>query len=183
MLDKELHVDDNASYSTTTDEKGIIISVSKDFEEISGYAKEELMGKNHNIVRHPDMPKIIFKIMWETLEKNEKFVGYVKNHAKNGEYYWMANKTYLLAREKSGKCKYFSYKGSMSTRAKHYMTTWYAELLEEERKGGIEASQKYMDEYLKYRGVSFNEYMETFLDGSGLLKVGFFMARKLFSSK
>jgi len=45
----------------------------------------------------------------------------------------------------------------------------------------MEASQKYLDEYLAYRGVSFNEYMETFLDASGLLKVGFFMARKLLS--
>ncbi len=180
MLTKELTTDENASYSTTTNEKGIIVSVSKDFETISGYSKAELIGKNHNIVRHPDMPKIIFKKMWDTLENNNEFVGFIFNHAKEGGYYWLANKTYLFSKEKDGTCKYFSYKSPMSVRARHYMTTLYLKLLEEEKKGGLEASEAYLNKYLQFRGVSFDEYMKTFLDGSGLLKTGFFMARKLF---
>lgn len=182
MLTKELEVDEAASYSTSTDEKGIIISVSKDFEELSRYTKTELIGANHHILRHPAMPKIIFKKMWTALNEGRGFVGFVINHAKDGRYYWLANKVYLFSKNDKGGCKYFSYKSAMSTRAKFHMEKLYSHLLEEERKGGIEASEKYLEEYLNFRGVSFDEYMKTFLDGSGLVKTSFFMVRKLFSS-
>ncbi|UPT77885.1 PAS domain-containing protein [Sulfurovum sp. XGS-02] len=181
MLTKELHVDRHASYSSSTDENGIIISVSTDFENLSGYSKNELKGKNHNIVRHPDMPRIIFKMIWDALERGEESISYVFNHAKDGGYYWLANRTYLFSRDDQGRARYFSYKSAMSSRAKHHMLKLYTKLLEEEKKGGIEASEKYLTEYLEFRGVTFNEYMKTFLDNSGLVKTGFFMARKLFS--
>jgi len=182
MLTKELYIDEQLSYSTTTNEKGIIVSISKDFEKISGYQKHELIGKDHNIVRHPDMPKIIFKLMWNALENRQEFIGFIFNHAKDGGYYWLANKTYLFSKEKDGSCKYFSYKSAMSSRAKHYMAKLYATLLQKEKEGGIEASEQYLNEYLSFRGVTFNEYMKTFLDGSGIMKTGFFMARKLFGA-
>ena len=182
MLTKEIHPNNQKSYSTSTNEKGIIVSVSDDFQELSGYSKTELLGKNHNIVRHPDMPKIIFKKMWDTLNNGDEFVGFIFNHAKDGGYYWLANKTYLFSREKDGSCKYFSYKSPMSSRARHYMTKLYATLLEEEKKGGIEASEVYLNKYLDFRGVTFDEYMKTFLDGGGVLKTGFFVARKLFGA-
>lgn len=182
MLTKELVVNINSSYATSTNKDGIIISISKDFEEISGYTKNELLGKNHNIVRHPDMPQIIFKLMWESLENGDEFIGFILNHSKNGEYYWLATKTYLFSKDKDGRRKYFSYKYAMSSRARHHMSKLYATLLKEEKEGGIEASEIYLYEYLAFRGVSFDEYMKTFLDGSGLFKTGFFMARKLFGS-
>ncbi|QOR61234.1 PAS domain-containing protein [Sulfurovum sp. ST-21] len=182
MLTKELKVSEDGSYSTSTNQDGIIVSVSADFEKISGYTKSELIGKNHNIVRHPDMPKIIFKKMWDALENGEEFIGFIFNHAKDGGYYWFANRVYLFSRDKDGGCKYFSYKSPMSPRARHCMTKLYATLLEEEKKGGIEASEKYLEEYLAFRGVTFDEYVKTFLDGTGLFKTGFFMARKLFGS-
>ncbi|WP_373028171.1 PAS domain-containing protein [Sulfurovum sp.] len=181
MLTKELKVDKDASYSSSTDQNGIIISVSTDFENLSGYSKNELKSKNHNIVRHPDMPKIIFKKMWDALNRGEESITYVFNHGKDGGYYWLANRTYLFSRDDQGGARYFSYKSVMSSRAKHYMLKLYARLLDEEKKGGIEASEKYLSEYLEFRGVTFDEYMKTFLDNSGFVKTGFFMARKLFS--
>jgi len=180
MLTKEIIPNEEKSYSTSTNELGIITSASDEFIELSGYSKQELIGKNHNIVRHPDMPKVIFKQMWSTLKNGDEFIGFIFNHAKDGGYYWLANKTYLFSKNKDGGCKYFSYKFPMSARARHYMSTFYASLLKEEKKGGIEASEKYMKEYLNFRGVTFDEYMKTFLDGGGLLKTGFFIARKLF---
>ncbi|HIQ46268.1 MAG TPA: PAS domain S-box protein, partial [Sulfurovum sp.] len=92
MLTKEIFPDEEKSYSTSTNEKGIINSVSDEFVALSGYSKQELLGKDHNIVRHPDMPKIIFKKMWTALENGEEFVGFIFNHAKDGGYYWLANK-------------------------------------------------------------------------------------------
>ena len=72
-----------------TDLKGIITYSNRKFCEIAGYDKSELIGKNHNIVRHPDMPKAAFRDLWETLQKGESWTGTVKNLRKDGRYYWV----------------------------------------------------------------------------------------------
>ena len=72
-----------------TDLKGIITYSNRKFCEISGYSKSELMGKNHNIVRHPDMPKSAFANMWKTIQNGKSWTGMVKNLRKDGKYYWV----------------------------------------------------------------------------------------------
>lgn len=72
-----------------TDPKGIITFVNDKFCEISGYTKDELVGKSHNIVRHPDMPKSLFKELWETVNTKKTFKGIIKNKKKNGEEYYV----------------------------------------------------------------------------------------------
>ncbi len=72
-----------------TDLKGIITYANHIFCEISGYDDNELVGKPHSIVRHPDMPKAVFKELWESLEKTGKWEGYVKNLRKDNGYYWV----------------------------------------------------------------------------------------------
>jgi PAS domain S-box-containing protein len=75
--------------SSTTDLKGKIIDVSDAFCNISGYTREELIGKPHNIIRHPDMPKSAFKDLWDTIQKGKSWDGEVKNLKKDGGYYWV----------------------------------------------------------------------------------------------
>ncbi len=72
-----------------TDLEGIITDASDAFCKISGYSKEELIGKPHNIVRHPDMPAEAFKTMWETIEQGTTWQGEVKNLKKDGGFYWV----------------------------------------------------------------------------------------------
>lgn len=74
---------------TKTNTKGIITFANKDFIEISGFSEEELVGKNHNLIRHPDMPPIAFEIMWKTLKRGLPWHGIVKNRCKNGDHYWV----------------------------------------------------------------------------------------------
>jgi PAS domain S-box-containing protein len=74
---------------TKTNTKGIITFANKDFVEISGFSEEELVGKNHNLIRHPDMPPIAFEIMWKTLKRGLPWRGIVKNRCKNGDHYWV----------------------------------------------------------------------------------------------
>ncbi|MFK2822182.1 HD domain-containing phosphohydrolase [Arcobacter sp. YIC-80] len=90
--------DDNVIFSTT-DLSGRITKVSKAFCKISGYSKEELLGKPHNIVRHPDMPKEAFVQMWRQLKRKESWKGEVKNLKKDGSYYWVKAKIYPLYNE------------------------------------------------------------------------------------
>jgi len=72
-----------------TTAKGIITYGNPIFIEFSGYSEEELLGTQHNIVRHPDMPRAAFKLAWSTIEAGKEFFGYVKNMAKDGSFYWV----------------------------------------------------------------------------------------------
>ncbi|MGD9786508.1 MAG: methyl-accepting chemotaxis protein [Sulfuricellaceae bacterium] len=72
-----------------TDLKGIITYANQAFVDISGYSREELIGKNHNLVRHPDMPPEAFADLWHTLKRGDPWRGIVKNRCKNGDYYWV----------------------------------------------------------------------------------------------
>jgi PAS domain S-box-containing protein len=75
--------------ASKTDLKGNITYVSDAFCEISGYSKNELLGKAHNIIRHRDMSKTFYKNMWEIIKKGKEFKGEIKNKKKNGEAYWV----------------------------------------------------------------------------------------------
>ena len=74
---------------TRTDPRGIITYANADFIETSGFTEEELIGKAHNIVRHPDMPAQAFEQMWNDLKAGKTWTGIVKNRRKNGDHYWV----------------------------------------------------------------------------------------------
>lgn len=89
-MEKELSSIHSKYYITsTTDLKGNITSVSEAFCNISGYSEDELIGKPHSIIRHPDTPKESFFDMWKTIKKGFKWTGVIKNRKKNGDYYWV----------------------------------------------------------------------------------------------
>ena len=86
---KEAPFPANGVLVSKTDTKGIITYANDAFVAISGYAREELIGKSHNIVRHPDMPPQAFKWLWDTLKEEHPWRGMVKNRCKNGDHYWV----------------------------------------------------------------------------------------------
>jgi aerotaxis receptor len=87
-IDQEFKFE-NGLIVSSTDLKGIITYANRTFCKIAGYTKEELTGKNHNIVRHPDMPKAAFKELWDTVKDGKEWTGIVKNLRKDGLYYWV----------------------------------------------------------------------------------------------
>ncbi|UTW00439.1 methyl-accepting chemotaxis protein [Marinomonas rhizomae] len=91
----------NEKLITTTDLKGKILHCNDAFVKISGFDKSELIGSPHNIVRHPDMPKEAFQIMWDTLKQGKAWMGLVKNRCKNGDFYWVD--AYVTPVTESGK--------------------------------------------------------------------------------
>ena len=74
---------------STTDKAGIITHVNQSFIEMSGYKEDELLNMPHSILRHPDMPSVAFKDLWDTVNRGEKWQGFVKNLRKDGGYYWV----------------------------------------------------------------------------------------------
>ncbi len=89
VTDREVKLRDGQELVTKTNLKGIITYVNPAFIEISGFSRDELLGKNHNVVRHPDMPPAAFKDLWETLKLGRPWSKLVKNRCKNGDYYWV----------------------------------------------------------------------------------------------
>ena len=79
-----------------TDTKGIITYVNRTFLEFAKYNEKELIGANHNIIRHPSMPRVVFKLLWDTVQAGNEINAYVKNMAKDGSFYWVIAILHLL---------------------------------------------------------------------------------------
>jgi aerotaxis receptor len=87
--DREVPYPDGKLIVSRTDPAGIITHANQAFVDMSGYTREELIGRPHHILRHPDMPAAAFKDLWDTLGRGEAWQGYVKNLRKDGAYYWV----------------------------------------------------------------------------------------------
>lgn len=86
---REIDYPEGVVFVTKTDTQGVITYANDSFVEISGYSRKELIGQNHNIVRHPDMPRWAFADLWATIHTGHPWRGIVKNRAKNGDHYWV----------------------------------------------------------------------------------------------
>ena len=90
VTQREIKMRKGGRLISTTDLKGVITYCNDEFEEISGFSREELVGQAHNIIRHPDMPQAVFKDMWDYLKAGRAWMGVVKNRAKSGDHYWVS---------------------------------------------------------------------------------------------
>ncbi|MDH5395017.1 MAG: PAS domain-containing protein, partial [Gammaproteobacteria bacterium] len=89
ITNTEIFLNDKNVITSTTDVKGSIVYVNEDFLDISGFSEDELLGENHNIVRHPGMPPAAFADLWSTIKAGKSWMGLVKNRCKNGNFYWV----------------------------------------------------------------------------------------------
>lgn len=106
-MNNEILVPEGMIIVSETDAKGNIIFANADFCKIAEYKIEELVGKPHNLLRHPDMPKIAFVDLWKTIQNGDIWKGIVKNKTKNGDYYWV-NATVYPSKTPDGKLRYIS---------------------------------------------------------------------------
>ncbi len=137
-VDEEVKFEDvgvlNRPIISKTDLKGVITYVNSAFCKLAGSSKEELIGKPHNIIRHPDMPQSVFKNLWNTIEKNEKWRGFVKNLRKDGRYYWVEAFIEPIFNDEGIKIGYISARKPVSEDDKQKYEKIYKELKEKEKK-------------------------------------------------
>lgn len=114
-----------------TDAKGLIIYANDLFCEIAGLKREEILGQAHNIVRHPDMPRIAFKSLWTDIQNKGFWRGIVKNIRKDGSYYWV-DATVLRKIDKDGEIRYLSIRRAPDRLAVENSISLYAKLKEDE---------------------------------------------------
>ncbi len=159
--DHQVKFDQNSLLVTKTDLKGKITYANRAFMQIVQMGEDILVGSPHNIIRHPDMPKIIFKYLWSYLQDEKEIHAYVKNICADGSYYWvMANVTpsYL-----DGKVVgYHSSRSTPTDEALNIIIPLYQKLLQAEKSGGIPASEKMMQELLLDKGMSYDEFILSF---------------------
>lgn len=86
---RERVLPDDAFITSKTDTRGKILYGNPIFIDLSGYREDELLGAPHNIIRHPDMPRSVFKALWDTISAGKEFLGYVKNMSADGGFYWV----------------------------------------------------------------------------------------------
>jgi aerotaxis receptor len=89
VQNNEILLDTKAFLVSETDSKGIIKFANEDYCNYAEYSLKELLGQPHSIVRHPDMPSIAFKDLWDTIQSGKKWRGFVKNRSKTGKFYWV----------------------------------------------------------------------------------------------
>ncbi len=162
-LDIEIELDPKRYIVSETDAKGKITYCNDYFMEVSGYSEEELIGKPHNIVRHPDMPKVVFKLLWETISAGKNINPLVKNLAKDGRYYWIFTEFEIRKDTDTGEIiGYHAARKSISKHVIEIIADLYAELLQIEKDDSIEAAQEYLVNFLKDKGddMEFANIME-----------------------
>lgn len=142
-----------------TDLEGKIIYGNRIFIKLSGYAEHELLGKSHNIIRHPDMPKVIFKCLWDSIQQGKEIIAYVKNLSKDGSYYWVKAFVTPSFNGKGEIVGYHSIRLKPTEQAISTIGKLYQELLALEKKGGIARSQEHLKTILAQKGVSYEEFV------------------------
>ena len=150
-----------------TDLKGNLTYANKIFLDISGYKERDVLGQQHNLIRHPDMPRSIFKLLWKTLESGNEIFAYVNNRASNGDNYWVyAHVT--PSWDVNGKMIGYHSNRRVPDRSildeqiiPLYQKLKTAEQSPPNRKDGLHAGEKLIDALLAEKGVAYDEYIAT----------------------
>jgi len=157
----EITFNDHEIIVSKTDKKGKITYGNETFIRMSGYEEEELLNQPHNILRHPDMPRAIFKLLWDTVQAKEEINAYVKNLSKDGSYYWVLANVTPSFDQNDNIIGYFSVRRKPSKKAISFISDLYATLLQIEKSRGMEASIEYINNFLQEKGVSYEEFILT----------------------
>jgi len=157
ILDTEKKLGDNDFIVSKTDLKGKIIYCNEIFTKMAGYKASELISANHNLIRHPDMPQIAFKVAWDLIQDKKEFFGFVKNLSADGSYYWVF--AYITADlDTSGEIiSYTSIRRKPPQSAIDQIAPVYKLLVDAEKSGGMNASLKLLGDFLEEHKTTYEE--------------------------
>lgn len=157
VIDKEIILIPNKVVMTKMDKEGIIEFANEYFVEVSGYEEYELMGKSIFCIQHPDMPDVLFKWMWEKLNKQENFNFPVKAIAKNGKFYWSIADFSFKVDENKETVAIFNRRKFASREVVNYFTNLYKKLKSIEKESGIVLAEKYLIGHLEEKEKTIKE--------------------------
>ncbi len=165
-VNTEVHWNKDLELVSKTDKAGTIRYANEAFVNVSGYEEHELVGHGHNIIRHPDMPKVIFKLLWSNLLKGKDFHAVVKNMAKNGRYYWVITRFEIFKNDKGEITGYMGRRKSVQPEVAERVEELYKKLVQIEEASGIEAAEDYLTGYLEDHKKTYEEYLSDILESA-----------------
>ncbi|WP_299952874.1 PAS domain-containing protein [uncultured Modestobacter sp.] len=147
-----------------TDPRGVITYANDVFLRVSGYDLDEVMGQPHNLIRHPEMPKAVFKLLWDTLAEGQEVFAYIDNLAADGANYWVLAHVTPSFRADGRVVGYHSNRRRPSARAVAAVRPLYAQLVAEERRqpngrAAVEASSRLLGELVAQHASSYEEFV------------------------
>lgn len=164
-IDREMVMDRDEIIVSKTDLKGRITYGNTTFLKYAGFAESELIGVQHNIIRHPDMPRGVFKLFWDTLQQGEEIFAFVKNISSDGSYYWVLANVTPSVNDQGEVLGYYSVRRKPNPRAISVVNNLYRDMLAAERSAGsrdaISASQGVLDRLLKDKQTSYEQLILT----------------------
>ncbi len=182
VIDEEIMLNPKKYILSKTDTRGIIEYGNDYFVEISGYKENELIGQPHSIIRHPDMPKVIFKLLWQRIKSHENIIAIVKNRAKDGRYYWVITdfeiKTDKITNKVTG---YFAYRKAAPRSAIEQIEPLYKKLVDIESTSGVEGSLKYLVALLESQNKTYDQFIDEIAGRNSMMKMWFSAMKKFFS--
>lgn len=168
-IDEEIKFSKKKFIVSKTDIKGNIIFVNKNFCDVSGYSEEELIGSPHNILRHPDMPRAVFFLVWSSLLRGEPVSGVVKNLAKSGKYYWVIA-DFDVKKDANGNIKSLTaFRRAAPQNVIDTMEELYETMLNIEKRRGMEGSLAYLEAYLEEHNMTYEEFLDDLVTPKGIL--------------
>jgi PAS domain S-box-containing protein len=163
---KELKMGDDDFIVSKTDLKGKITYSNETFIYFSGYDEVDLIDQPHNIIRHPDMPRSVYRFMWENLQKKQEFFGIIKNLNKSGAYYWTFANVTPSFDEKGDVIGYYSVRRQPSQNIIDILSPIYQQMVDEEAKHdssqqAMDASISILNNAIANYGLTYNEFIYT----------------------
>jgi PAS domain S-box-containing protein len=158
-IEKEVFLKEEDFIVSKTDLKSKILYGNKIFIEISGWDEEELLGQPHNILRHPDMPRVAFKILYDHIQNGKEWFGFVKNLRKDGGYYWVFANISPTYDTNGNMIGYYSVRRKPRDGFKNIIEPLYNHLKSIEDASGMEAAIEEVNKLAQKLNMSFNEIM------------------------
>ncbi|ECO2700968.1 PAS domain-containing protein [Campylobacter jejuni] len=154
---KEIVLSENALITSKTDLKGNIIYANNDFLKYAGYKVDELLYKSHNIVRHEEMAKTVFKYLWDYMKEGKEIFAYVKNKTKDNNYYWVFANVSASFDANGDIINYYSVRRAPNRKSLSIIEEVYKILLEKEQKSGINAGVSALMDIVSSYKMTYNE--------------------------
>jgi len=157
-----------------TDDKGRITYANSVFLRVSAYHEDEVLGQPHSLIRHPDMPRTIFALLWETIQSGEEIFTYVNNLAADGAHYWVLAHITPSRTATGASGGYHSNRRSPGRGAVRDIDALYGRLLTEERKHSLpadamSASRLVLDRELAALGKTYDEFVWSLIENDGMV--------------
>ncbi|WP_459212828.1 PAS domain-containing protein [Aquimarina rhabdastrellae] len=159
-VNEEIILDPERALMSKTNPRGVIEYANDYFMTISGYEEQELIGQPHNVIRHPDMPKVIFKWLWRRLQEKKNMHAIIKNLAKDGRYYWVITDFEVKLNDMNEVASIVARRRTPPRMTIASIKDLYKKLLAIEQAQSVEVSERYLIGFLEEQGMTYDEYIE-----------------------